>query len=424
MIEVMSQMAFDLDRQSIEEDEPTEYDPEASAKKRMYVVVAMFLITVVVVGAFLTILASGAYGGWWQRMTMSHDPVTSAPVGQEIDVKAKITGYPENVTLYYLVTPNNATVETIRQITFKSAYMLLLGERAQDYSYTIPAIEVTGDIVYFIVATDDFGNEIAEPMHEIEVSDFIVRADDRTAEVYYSTPSQVEITVKSLHSFNSPVTLRISQTYGDYIPSGLTAEFNPKTVTPPKNGEAKSTLTIRAVSKDYLPGGDFKMVVEGLYSSPYVSIVRNSTVIDLEVPSFDFTVSPTYQELPRSLISSEYTTGYLGRERYVTYNITLDIEGRFSSDFEFRIVGLPERLGYRILLPETRINMSGQITYSLQIMDKRYLTGEAITTTATTTQYYRSGAYLLTIYVIGGGYERWEQVTLEVTGYGYERDYR
>ncbi|MCW4032193.1 MAG: hypothetical protein NWF08_02235 [Candidatus Bathyarchaeota archaeon] len=419
-------MAFDLNRQSIEEDEPTEYDPEASAKRRMYVVVAMFLITVVVVGAFLTILASGAYGGWWQRMTMSHDPVTSAPVGQEIEVKAKITGYPENVTLYYLVTPNNATVETIRQITFKRSYMLLLGERAQDYSYTIPAIEVTGDIVYFIVATDDFGNEIAEPMHEIEVSDFIVRADDRTAEVYYSTPSQIEITVKSLHNFNFPVTLRISQTFGDYIPSGLTAEFNPKTVTPPKNGEAKSTLTIRAVSKDYLPGGDFEMVVEGLYSSPYVSIVRNSTVIDLEVPSFDFTVSPTYQELPRSVISSEYTTGYLGRERYVTYNITLDIEGRFSSDFEFRVVGLPERLDYRIVLPEKRINMSGQITYSLQVMDERYLAGGTITTTTTTSStYYRSGAYLLTIYVIGGGYERWEQVTLEVTGYGYDqRDYR
>jgi hypothetical protein len=262
-------------------------------------------------------------------------------------------------------------------------------------------------------------------MHEIEVSDFIIRADDRTAEVYYSTPSQVEITVKSLHNFNFPVTLRISQTYGDYIPSGLTAEFNPKTVTPPKNGEAKSTLTIRALSKDYLPGGDFEMVIEGLYSSPYVSIVRNSTVIDLEVPSFDFTVSPTYQELPRSLISSEVTTSYLSRERYVTYNITLDIEGRFSSDFEFRVVGLPERLGYRIVLPEKKINMSGKITYSMQIMDERYLTGGTITTTTTTSSsYYRSGAYLLTIYVIGGGYERWEQVTLEVTGYQYEYDYR
>ena len=423
----MNQMTFDLDKQSNEEeDESPEYDPEASAKKRMYVVVAMFLVTVVVVGAFLTILASGAYGGWWQRMTMSHDPITSAPVGQEIEIKEKITGYPENSTLYYLVTPNNATVDTLRQITFKRAFMLLLGERAQEYSYTIPAIEVTGDLIYFIVAIDDFGNEIAEPMHEIEVSDFIVRAGDRRAEVYYVTPSQIEITIESLHNFNSPVTLRISQTYGDYIPSGLAAEFNPKTVTPAKNGVAKSTLTIRALSKDYLPGGDFEITVEGIYSSPYVSIVRNSTVIDLEVPSFDFTVSPTWQELPRSLLSREYTAGYLGRERYVTYNITLDIEGRFSSDFEFRVVGLPERLDYRLVLPEKRINMSGQITYSLQIMDKRYLTGETIITTTTemSSTYYRSGTYLLTIYVVGGGFERWEQATLEVTGYQYEYERR
>ena len=421
-------MSFDRINHSIEEEEFPETDgasasedEAAASRKRLYIIIAMFLVTVIVVGAFLTILTSGMYGGWWQRMAMTHDPLTSAPVGQELEIKAKVTGWPENVTLYYLVQPNNATLDNYRDITFKRAYMLLLGERAQDYSYTIPALEVTGDIIYFLVAVDDFGNEIAEPMHEIEVSDFIIKSNTKDMKIYYSTPNQAEITVHSLNNFNSPVTFRISQTFGDYIPSGLAVEFNPKTVTPPKNGVAKSIMTVRALSKDFLPGGDYDMAVEGVYSSPAVTIVRNSTIIEVEVPSFDFTVSPDSQELPRSWFTHEYGSSY-SRERYVTYNITIDIEGEFGSDFKFRIVGLPDELDYRLVLPAKTINMSGSIMYSLQLMDQRYLQPGTTIITATdiTSQRYRSGTYLLTFFIVGGGFEQWDQVTLEITGYDYE----
>ncbi len=187
---------------------------ESNPKKRIYIVVGLFLVTVIVLGAVFTIFASGTLGTWGQRISITHSPITSVYAGEKIEIKAKISGEPKNVTLHYLVNPNNLTSAPYSSLSWSNVYMLLVGAGGEDYSYTIPANEVVGDIYYYLMATGDYGMAQAEPIVKISVSDFYVEVSDKDLVVYVSKPASTKVSVKSINDFDREVSLKASDLPG------------------------------------------------------------------------------------------------------------------------------------------------------------------------------------------------------------------
>jgi len=372
-----------------------EREEAAASRRQVYALVGLFMVSVLVIAVVLAILSAGFAGGgtWWQRIAISHTPITKAVLGQDLVISAKVTGWPKNVTLNYLVIPNNSTVSTFHDVEWTTAFLLLVSAGGDQYSYTIPGSEVQGDVSYYIVAMDAYGNAAAVPTTRIRIADFAVEIAAKEMTVYSSKSAKTTVTVRSYNDFSSSVRLRAVAGGLDTLPGGLIAEFNPAAVTPPKGGAATAELTVRSTSKEYVPSGKYYMSVEGLASTPRGTMVRNASVILLKVPDFDFDVTPSSQSVTRMVIGEIV-------ERITPFNITLKISEGFESDLAFRVAGLPVTgVDYRWVIAGAKFNTTGTTTVTLQII------------TRSTAQI---GTYTLTIYVSGGGLEKFKQVTFNI----------
>lgn len=368
----------------------------ATSRRQIYALVGLFMVSVLVIGVVLAILSAGVAGGggsWWQRTAITHTPVTKATLGQDIDITARVTGWPKNVTLTYTVVPNNATTYTFRSIQPKIVFMLLLSAGGDQYSYTIAGIEVLGDISYHIAAVDSYGNAAITQTAKIAVDDFAVSTTAKEMSVYVATSAKTTVTISSFNSFSSPVTLRAVALGLNALPGGLAADFNPATVTPPAGGAATSELTIRSTSRDFVPAGRYYVKVEGIASTPRGAIVRNSSVAILKVPDFDFDVTPSSQSVTRQVIGELV-------ERITPFNVTLNIREPFESNFKFRAIGLPVTgVYYRWVVGNATFTAAGTTVVTLQIITRSVA---------------QLGTYTLTIYVTGGGLEKFKQVTFNI----------
>lgn len=388
-------MTFDSEKDYPSEE--TLQEKEIPPKKRIYTIVGLFLIAVIVLGAVFTIFASGKLGTWRQSISITHSPITKAQAGEKVEIRAKVSGSPKNVTLSYIVNPNNLTMTPYRYLTWSNAYMLLVGAGGEEYSYTIPANEVIGDVYYYIMATGEYGAGQAEPIRRISVADFYIEVPEKEFVVYVSKPASAKVTIKSLNDFEREVSLRTID-----LPGGLIAEFNPSKVTP-VGGVAESTLTIRIATDQYVPGGKYIVSVQGRTITQYlgttVSITRESEEFILKVPSFDFEISPTSREVKKSELVS--TT----KEHIVSYNIDLSLRNEFQGNLTFKVAGLPsEGADYRIILTDRMFLVSGTTNIDLQIILDSTIS---------------SGTYTLTVSAIGEGYKREKLVTLTIKGATY-----
>jgi len=378
---------------------PEETKAEAATSRRqVYALVGLFMVSVLVIGIVLAILSlgvgSGGVGGGilTQKVVITHTPVTKSSVGADIEIAAKVTGLPKNVTLSYTVLPNNVTSDLIHNIAPKNVYMLLISSGGDQYSYTIRGSEVIGDITYHIAAVDAYGNGAQEPTRKIKVDDFTVVSPAKQLYVFISQAATTTVTVQSFYDFSSPVTLRAKALGLDTLPGGLTAEFNPSTVTPPKSGAATSTLTIRATSRDFIPAGTYYIKTDGWVSTAGGTIVRNSSIAVLNVPDFSFDVTPSSQTVVRSSLSDL-------TEKITPYDLNIYFNGNFSAPTSFRLVGLPSTGNdYRWVIPG-KFQTSGTTKVTLQVITKSYS---------------ELGTFTLTIYVNGGGLEKFKQVSITI----------
>jgi hypothetical protein len=398
------------DETSIEEyKEEKEIEPVPRGKG-IYIVIALVIVAIVVFGIVFTLLVSGWAGGisWWAPMQLQHEPITDSFVGEKIELKAIVTGNPRNVTINYLIDENNVTVTPYSPIAWFSTFMLSVGEGSDQYSYTIPANEVTGDIYYYILATDTYGNTKATKITRVAVADFYIEDEGKDLVVYTDKTDSTKIRIVSINHFNREVSLKISD-----LPGGLIAEFNPSTVTLSEGGTAESTLTARMASAEYIPGGRYEVIVEGKYSGPSGSVIRETNEITVKAPDFDFSISPRSQEIRRSEIGSEtYYTEYR-REKIVTYDIELTLRNEFQGDLTFDVEGLPsERAYHRFVLADDELLGEGTSHIYLQVVLESGV---------------ERGTYTLVVTIEGGGFERDELVTLTIlssTGYLYDDYYR
>jgi len=286
--------------------------------------------------------------------------------------------------------------------------MLSDGEGSDQYSYTIPANEVTGDIYYYIVATDTYGNTKATQIRKIAVADFYIEDEGKDLVVYTDKTDSTKIRIVSINHFNREVSLTISD-----LPGGLIAEFNPSKITLSEGGTAESTLTARMASAEYIPGGRYDVIVEAKYSGTSGSVVRETDEITVKAPDFDFAISPRSQEIRRSEIGSEtYYTEYR-REKIVTFDIELTLRNEFQGDLIFNVEGLPsERAYHRFVLRDDKFLAAGTTHVDLEVVLESGV---------------ERGTYTLVVTIEGGGFERDELVTLTIlssTGYLYDDYYR
>ena len=369
-----------------------------SSRRQIYALVGLFMVSVLVIGVVLAILSTGigGQGTFFQRVTIfDHTPVTKGSIGEDIEITARVSGFPTNVTLSYQVIPNNASTTTFRNIKPVNKFMLLTTSGGDTYSYTISGNEILGDVSYFIIASDNVGNSDSTKTYSIQVDDFLVSGIPKEMKVYSNKESTVTITIQSLNQFNKAVSLRVISEGLQTLPGGLVSQFNPASVTPEPGGTATSELTIRATSDKVVPGGTYHIWVEGYVGTQRGTLSRNSSVALLDVPDFTFTISPGYQRVERI---------YLGQttiEQITPFTVTIDMDKNFDADFDFRVVGLPS-LGvtHRWVLPEETIDARpGVQKVELQII---------------TTPSAELGYYTLTIYVTGGGREDFEQVNFDI----------
>jgi hypothetical protein len=378
-------------------DERDERDKESS-RRQIYALVGLFMVSVLVIGVVLAILSSGLGSGgtFFQKVTIfDHTPVTKGTLGEDIEITARIGGFPQNVTLSYQVIPNNASSTTFRTIKPVNKFMLLTTSGGDTYSYTISGTEVLGDLTYFILAVDNIGNSDSTKTYSIQVDDFLVEGIPKEVKVYANKEAKFPVTIRSLNQFSKSVSLRVISEGLQTLPGGLVSQFNPASVTPQPGGIATSELIIRATSDRVVPGGTYHIWVEGYVGTQRGTLSRNSSVALLNVPDFTFTVSPTYQRVERI---------YLGTstfEQITPFTITVNMDSNFDADFAFRVVGLPSQgVSHRWVFPEEVINARpGVQKVELQVI---------------TTPSAELGYYTLTIYVTGGGREDFEQVNFDI----------
>lgn len=373
-----------------------EKDKEGS-RRQIYALVGLFMVSVLVIGVVLAILSTGIGGEtFFQTVKIfEHNPVTKGALGEDIDITARVSGFPENVTLSYQVIPNNATASSFREIKPVNKFMLLITSGGDTYSYTIDGEEILGDVTYFIAAADSVGNSESTAIFEIEVDDFLVEGMPKLMRVYVNRDSKATVTVRSLNGFDKAVRLRVVSQGLETLPGGLIGEFNPATVTPSKGGTATSELTIRATSDEFIPSGVYHIWVEGFVGTQRGTLSRNSSVARLEIPDFDFTMSPTHQRVERVFL------GQVTLEQITPYTITVTMDEGFDADLDFRLVGLPTLgVSHRWVFPEGIINeRPGVQKVELQVI---------------TTPSAELGFYTLTVYVTGGGREEFEQVNFDI----------
>jgi hypothetical protein len=398
------------DETAIEEFKEEKETEPAPRGKGIYIVVALVMVAIVVFGIVFTLIISGWAGGmsWWAPMQLGHEPIAEAFVGEKIELKAIVSGNPRNVTINYLIDENNVTVTPYSPLTWFTTFMLSVGEGSDQYSYTIPANEVTGDIYYYIVATDTYGNTKATQIRKIAVADFYIEDEGKDLVVYTDKTDSTKIRIVSINHFNREVSLTISD-----LPGGLIAEFNPSKVTLSEGGTAESILTARMASAEYIPGGRYDVIVEAKYSGTSGGVVRETDEITVKAPDFDFSISPRSQEVKRSEIGSEtYYTEYR-REKIVTYDIELTLRNEFQGDVTFDVEGLPsERAYHRFVLRDDEFLAAGTTHVDLQVVLESGV---------------ERGTYTLIVTIEGGGFERDELVTLTIlssTGYLYDDYYR
>jgi len=88
-----------------------------------------------------------------------------------------------------------------------------------------------------------------------EASTFTLAASG--VDIIIGGSSSIEVQVNSKGGFHSEVTLTIEST----LPSGVTATFDPASVTPPANGRGTSILTLAAASGT--SGTSFQVTIRG-----------------------------------------------------------------------------------------------------------------------------------------------------------------
>jgi proteasome lid subunit RPN8/RPN11 len=140
-----------------------------------------------------------------QTLAISSRPALTATVGTPVLIQAMVNGTVLNVTLHYSAVGTNS---------FTAVPMISL-PRSQ-YEYSIPGQEVTGNLLYYVEATDNVGNSVRTQQYTIPVAGFGFSTDQFALTVYRNSSITTTLGLVYTNGFNGSISLSTSGT-----PQGL-----------------------------------------------------------------------------------------------------------------------------------------------------------------------------------------------------------
>jgi proteasome lid subunit RPN8/RPN11 len=286
--------------------------------------------------ASLAVIGVILYRGASPALTISHTPIPTATVGSPIDVRANITGPVHNVTLAYASTGTGPFVP-----------VLMNAIAPGEYGYTIPGVQVTGNIAYYIVAADTAGNKVSTSTYYIAVADFKILPQSTTLTIYRNStnPFVSELGLLLINSFAQPLLFSASG-----APQGMEVTFSPN---PAPAGTTKVEMTIAATPN--APNGTASVSISAAYTPPGLPAVTRQTTITITVADYDLQVTPR---------SSDLSAG-----SSTTLTLTLTLEKGFVDPVTINVLGLPPGAKWQLSTNNATVlgGGAGTATRTLQI---------------------------------------------------------
>jgi proteasome lid subunit RPN8/RPN11 len=330
---------------------PPEIRPQPRKRTSTLVIAVVLIILVASVGLVSGLLLySGALSA--SGLSIIHNPVLTGTIGTPVEISANITGTAQNVTLYF-ASPGESL--TPIQMT------LVQGDL---YRCKIPGEQVTGNLAYYIVATDRAGSKKQTSQYQILISDFALSSGTSALKIYRTQRTSGELDLLPINGFSQQVSLSATG-----APLGLTISFNPN---PVPTGLTKVTMNFAA--SQTTPNGTFQVVVKGSYNPPGSQPVTRQLTIPVTITDFDLQVLPSQVQVSA------------GTSTTITLLVTL--QRGFADPVTVTVNGLPQGATYKLTTSGNTVGGPGTITMTLQI---------------TTTKSVKSGSYTLTINASGGG---------------------
>ncbi len=314
---------------------------------------AMVLVVLVVLLAVFGGLIYSYKTSPQSSVAIIHNPVSVGTIGTPITITANTTGPAHNVTLVY----GPATEGPTTQVPMNS---IGTGE----FSYVIPSNQVTGNITYYIRASDSTGKQVNTNTYHIVIADFNILPQTSSLTVYRTRYAVTKIQIVSINEFAQQVQLSANGN-----PSGLTITFS---TNPAPTG---TTVSLNVTADSTTPNGTYPIALIADYlpsQSPYVT---RQTVLNITVADFSLQISPT---------SVTVQTG-----SKATLNLRLTLQKGFVDPVNITLLNLPQGAKYTLTSNPTVLpGGPGTTTITIQI---------------TIPAFTKGGTYPITIEAVGGG---------------------
>lgn len=296
-------------------------------------------------------------------LAITHNPVLAGTIGTPITISANTTGLTHNVTLVY--GPE-------KQGPIKDALMstVVPGE----FSYMIPGNQVTGNMAYYIKASDSAGKQVNTTTYHIVISDFNILPPTSSLTVYRTKSATANFQLASINDFTPQVQLSANGS-----PSGLTITFSKN---PAPSG---TTVNLNVTADTSTPNGTYPIALIATYLPPQSPEVTRQTSLNVTVADFELQASTTS------------VTVQVGAR--ATFSLKLTLQKGFVDPVNITLLNLPQGAKYTLTgNPTVLPGGPGTTTITIQI---------------TMPAFTKPGTYPVLVEAVGGGLVH--ALTVEVT---------
>jgi hypothetical protein len=235
-----------------------------------------------------------------------------------------------------------------------------------EYSYLIPANQVTGNIAYYIKAYDQAGRQVNTTVYHIAVADFGLQPQTNTLTVYRTKSATLELQLLSINNFNRQVEL---STIGN--PSGLTVGFSANPAT------SGTVVGLNITAGADVPNATYPVTLVGTYAPSQSPQVTRQSLIYITVADFQVTVTPASDLVQAGSMAA--------------FTITLTLQKGFVNPVSITSVfGLPQGATYTVIASNPTVLAGGPGTTHVTLQIK-------------VVPYTKTGTYPILIVISGGG---------------------
>jgi proteasome lid subunit RPN8/RPN11 len=288
------------------------------------------------------------------QVTINHQPISVATIGTAIEVSANVTGPAHNVTLIY-------GLENTGPITAVTMNLIPGGK----YGYVIPGNQVTGNMAYYIKASDAAGTQVNTTTYHIAVADFNLLSQPGSLTVYRSKSASAEVQLLSVNNFNHQLQLSANGN-----PNGLIMIFSRNTAS------SGSVVGLNVTADPTTANGTYPISLVATYLPPQSSPVMRQATLDVTVADFQVQVIRA-----STVVQAGSTT---------TFTLTLTLQKGFVDPVKVTLVGLPQGATYTITTSNATVLAGGPGTTAMTLQVK-------------IPAFAKAGSYQITIEAVGGG---------------------